>query len=142
MVTVITVLIVLAALGVVLAPLLRSDGSAPTGQSWERERLEGLLSRRDSAYDALRDLDFEYQIGNLSESDYNELRERYRLRAASVLRRLDRLGPQPEQPPAPVAGAGAGHPAAEPVKDGVCPVCAQPREAEDAFCRHCGARQR
>ena len=91
MVLVATLLIVSATIAVVLWPLLRARPAPDTGQSWERDRLESLLSRRDSAYDAIRDLDFEYRLGNLSEADYLELRERYRERAAGVLRRLERL---------------------------------------------------
>ncbi|MBF8266545.1 MAG: hypothetical protein HW388_53 [Dehalococcoidia bacterium] len=91
MVLVATLLMVSATVAVVLWPLFRARPAPDTGQSWERDRLESLLSRRDSAYDAIRDLDFEYHLGNLSEADYLELRERYRERAAGVLRRLERL---------------------------------------------------
>ena len=91
MVLVTTLFIVGATMAVILWPLLRARPAMATGQSWERDRLDSLLSRRDSAYDAIRDLDFEYHLGNLSEADYLELRERYRERAAGVLRRLDRL---------------------------------------------------
>ena len=91
MVLVATLLIISATMAVILWPLFRARPAPDTGQSWERDRLDSLLSRRDSAYDAIRDLDFEYRLGNLSEADYLELRERYRERAAGVLRRLERL---------------------------------------------------
>ena len=91
MVLVATLLIVSATMAVILWPLFRARPAPDTGQSWERDRLDSLLSRRDSAYDAIRDLDFEYHLGNLSEADYLELRERYRERAAAVLRRVESL---------------------------------------------------
>ena len=90
--TLVTTLVIIGAtLAAVLWPMFRARPAPDTGQSWERDRLDSLLSRRDSAYDAIRDLDFEYHLGNLSEADYLELRDRYRERAAGVLRRLDRL---------------------------------------------------
>lgn len=96
MVILATLVIVAATVAAILWPLFRARPGSDTGQSWERDRLDALLSRRDSAYDAIRDLDFEYHLGNLSEADYLELRERYRERAAGVLRRLNRLdGSQP-----------------------------------------------
>lgn len=51
--------------------------------------LETLIAQRDSAYAAIRDLDFDFQLGKLSESDYRTLRERYKARAASVLQQID-----------------------------------------------------
>lgn len=45
---------------------------------------------RDAAYAAIKDLEFEYQLGNLSDEDYRQLREEYVERAARALRRLER----------------------------------------------------
>lgn len=142
MVIAITLLIVLAAVGAVIAPLLRFNSFSPSSQSWERERLEELLSRRDSAYDALRDLDFEYQIGNLSESDYKGLREHYRFRAAAVLRLLHHLGSQTERSVVSGAKEEAGLKSDGKCENGTCHACAKPNEAVDIYCRYCGTRLR
>ncbi len=55
------------------------------------EALDGLIAQRDSAYDAIRDLDLDYQLGKLSQNDYHALREKYKLRAASALQQIDAL---------------------------------------------------
>ncbi len=89
MTLVVALVIVMASVAVVLWPLFRIRPIEASEHSWERDRLEGLLARRDSAYAAIQDLDFEYRLGNLSEGDYLELRERYRERAGRVLQRLD-----------------------------------------------------
>lgn len=135
MITLVALLIVIGAIGVVLWPLFRSKPVPYRGQSWERERLESLLARRDSAYDAIRDLEFEYQVGNLSKRDYLELRERYRLRAARVLEEMDGL--PPGEPPQEDKAEVSPRPDV-PERD-LCPACGQPREAGYRFCRHCGA---
>ena len=57
-----------------------ADGSSP----WE-----DLISQRDTNYRAIQELDFEHQLGNLSNGDYKTLRERYRTQAAATLQRLD-----------------------------------------------------
>ncbi len=53
--------------------------------------LDGLIAQRDSAYDALRDLDFDFQMGKLSQSDYAALRDKYMARAALALQQIDAL---------------------------------------------------
>lgn len=60
--------------------------------------IEDLHSRREAVYGAIKELDFEYQLGNLSEADYQSLRNQYRQRAASVLKELDEMAE-----PAPTA---------------------------------------
>ncbi len=51
--------------------------------------LSQLLTRRDSAYRALKELEFDLAVGNLSREDYRELHERYKRRAVSTLKRID-----------------------------------------------------
>ena len=53
-----------------------------------------LTARRDAIYVALRDADFDRQLGKLSEEDYQVVRNRYMVEAARVLRQLDQLTPQ------------------------------------------------
>ncbi len=70
-------------------PLLRPGrgqaGLAPT----DHRGTEDLLAQRDAAYAAIKELEFEFHLGNLSQRDYEDLRARYRHRAADILRRLD-----------------------------------------------------
>lgn len=53
--------------------------------------LETLVAQRDSTYDAIRDLDFDYQMGKLSQADYTLLREKSKARAAQILKQIDEL---------------------------------------------------
>ncbi len=53
------------------------------------DALDNWIAQRDSAYDAIRDLDFDYQMGKLSQSDYDALRNKYRARAAAALEQID-----------------------------------------------------
>jgi len=135
-------LVMLVAFTVVGWPLISSARDArrePGGTSpWN-----DLIGQRDAAYRAIKELDFEYQLGNLSESDYRGLRERYRSEAAAALRKLD----------AAMTGAGAGEaslsgpaaPAAvassvSPQAGLPCPSCGRPMQAGDRYCWSCGAR--
>lgn len=81
-------LVVAALLGacglfIVLAPLFAPGRVLPRGAS---ESETGLGEREAAAKTALRDIEFDRQLGNLAEHDYRTLRERYRRRALAAMK--------------------------------------------------------
>jgi hypothetical protein len=91
-------LVSLCLLAVVLVyvgyPVLRPGvpvqlGPSPRTRSLERH--QRLLSERAKALAALRELEFERSIGNISEADYAELRQAQRSKAVAVLREIDEI---------------------------------------------------
>jgi hypothetical protein len=64
-------------LGLVREPAAQVAPSVPTSDAAERERL---------ARQALREVEFDYTLGNLATGDYEELRERYETRALAALK--------------------------------------------------------
>jgi hypothetical protein len=56
-----------------------------------RSKLDQLLERRDTIYDNLRDLRFEYRAGKYSEGDYEAMKNSLELEAAQVLVEIDRV---------------------------------------------------
>jgi hypothetical protein len=61
-----------------------SSDSAP-----HRSHLDQLLERRDTLYDNLRDLKFEYRAGKYSEADYEEMKKSIENEAALVLAEIE-----------------------------------------------------
>jgi hypothetical protein len=57
----------------------------------DKTRVDSLRERRDSIYDNLRDLNFEYLAGKYPEQDYAGQREILESEAASVLAEMDAL---------------------------------------------------
>jgi hypothetical protein len=55
----------------------------------EHKKLAYLYSRRSVVYDNLRDLDSEFQMGKLSEADYQRLRDGLMAEAAQVVKEID-----------------------------------------------------
>jgi hypothetical protein len=91
-------LVSLCLLAVVLVyvgyPVLRPGVSVQLGPSPRTrtlERHQRLLSERAKALAALRELEFERSIGNISEADYAELRQAQRSKAVAVLREIDEI---------------------------------------------------
>jgi len=56
-----------------------------------RSKLDQLLERRDTIYDNLRDLRFEFRSGKYSEGDYEAMKTSLENEAALVLAEIDRV---------------------------------------------------
>jgi hypothetical protein len=92
------VAVLVPALAVVLWPLWRRRGEAPTLLVPPDDRRLELGEEKASVYRALKELTFDYEAGHLSEDDYQGLRDRYESRAAELLLALDALGPALPRP--------------------------------------------
>jgi hypothetical protein len=56
-----------------------------------RSKLDQLLERRDTIYDNLRDLRFEYRSGKYAEADYESMKSTLENEAALVLAEIDQV---------------------------------------------------
>jgi len=88
------VLISAGAAAYVLWPLFSRTVSAPPV---EDDQLTELLSRKDGLMIAIKDLEFDYQVGKLSEEDYQRFDARLRQQAISYMQQIDKLAPQTNQ---------------------------------------------
>lgn len=94
-----------------------------------------LDERKAAIYENLRDLQFEYRLGKLSDEDYQNTKRDLQKELAGVLAEVDRikldLGMNGTAPPPP-----APKPAR--VTGMVCPSCGAKFEKELKFCGECG----
>jgi hypothetical protein len=56
-----------------------------------RSKLDQLMERRDTIYDNLRDLRFEYRAGKYSEGDFEAMKNSMETEAAMVLAEIDQV---------------------------------------------------
>ncbi len=95
-----------------------------------------LDDRKAAIYENLRDLQFEYRLGKLSDEDYQNTKRDLQKELAGVLAEVDRLklqlGMNGAAPPP--------KPTVKPVKTSglVCPSCGAKFEKELKFCGECG----
>src|SRR5215468_4207348 len=74
-----------------------------------RSKLDQLLERRDTIYDNLRDLRFEYRAGKYSDGDYEAMKNSLELEAAQVLVEIDQVTEaQTKRPRGPKPSAQEG----------------------------------
>jgi hypothetical protein len=79
------VLLTLGVLVFVFAPAQHLEAST------EKTRLAFLRERKETVYDNLRDLNFEYKAGKFPEADYQGMRASLEEEAAGVLAEIERL---------------------------------------------------
>ncbi len=95
-----------------------------------------LDERKAAIYDNLRDLQFEYRVGKLSDNDYQLTKKDLQKELASVMAEVDRVKLQLQGGRAPSAPAA---PKARAVQDPLtCPHCNARFEVELKFCGECG----
>lgn len=60
--------------------------------------LPHLLVQKEVAYATLKDLDFDFNTGKLSDEDYQQLKNRYEQEAMAILEKIDQISKKTLQP--------------------------------------------
>ena len=76
----------------VLIPLFKEPKGNLEVELLAETELDRLLNRKAVVYTNLRDLEFEYKLGRLSDADFRRLEAGYKAEAAQLLQKLDQLG--------------------------------------------------
>ena len=93
-----------------------------------------LDERKAAIYENLRDLQFEYRVGKLSDDDYQATKKDLQKELARVLAEVDKLKTAMGAPPAaPAAAKVVGTPTGF-----VCPSCGAKFPTALKFCGECG----
>jgi len=88
---VVAALLSLAALAYVVWPLVTSK---PAPVVVENDRLTELIGRKDAVLSAIKDLEFDYHTGKLSDEDYERLDQRLRRQAIGLIQQIEKLAPE------------------------------------------------
>ncbi len=131
------------------------------------EKQHELYSRRDTTYSMLKELEFDFQSGILTEDDYHDLSARYKNQAISILKHLDdaekETNPEDaiekqilslrrgtgQRRPGTIGNSGKGAAIEEQIEKEIkdlrrgtgrfCPQCGAKSQTGDRFCSQCGA---
>jgi hypothetical protein len=76
----------------VLIPLFKEPKGNLEVELLAETELDRLLNRKAIVYTNLKDLEFEYKLGRLSDVDFQRLEAGYKAEAAHILQKLDQLG--------------------------------------------------
>ncbi len=126
----------------VLLPLYRSQGARKVLYDADADELDLLLRAKEKLYNDIRDLDFEFGIGKMAETDYRYLRGEAVKEVAQVIQKIESSS---------VTRRGNGHVSDETVEQWImdhrrikdvdlaeCPACHEKSVSSAKFCMHCG----
>jgi hypothetical protein len=147
----------LLAIYFVVSPLLKAGRATLVV---EDDKLVELLGRRDSIMQAIKDLEFDYRVGKISQEDYQRLDQRLRRQAIGLMQQIEKVAPESasldeqlesiiaqyrQTPVAPAIGTATAaindKPDAlpsPPPTTRFCTECGKPVEAGHKFCAYCG----
>lgn len=123
-------IIALAALiviGVLFFTLRIRDKHLPPEES--ETPIKPLEEAKVRIYEALRDLQFEYRLGKLSDADYQASKQELQKELARVLQQIGETAATPSKPPVKAEAKAKGN---------VCPHCGASFKDKLKFCGECG----
>lgn len=97
--------------------------------------VQHLEERKAAIYENLRDLNFEFRLGKLSEADYTKTKVGLQTELAKVMAEIDRILKLAPAAVAVAAAAPAAQPKPEPL---ACPHCGAKFDKPMKFCGECG----
>jgi hypothetical protein len=137
MITVLAAALAVGALALVL--LIRPHHLPPPEPASPTAHLE---QRRKTVYDNLRDLQFEYRLGKLSDADYQEAKKLLQQELAQLTAAIEgkRAGAPLQGTTAPAPAAAAPDPPSPAAQSAatVCPHCGARFAEPLKFCGECG----
>ena len=134
------ILIFISAMFFVGYPIFKKSGIRGL-ESGVNEALGELIHKKEVVYTSIKDLDFDYRTGKLSEDDYKELKERYELEALHILKDIDDSEREKTTADKTIARQVASESAEPTDKDFIfCPKCGTKAKMGDSFCFKCGAK--
>jgi hypothetical protein len=128
----------------VLFPLFREPKDTPVVDLPDETELDRLFDRKAVIYRNIKDLDFEYAMGRLSDADHQQLQADYKNDAALLLQKLGQLGASEELDNAiekdiSARKAALINPNAD-RKTFRCPSCGAETALGKKYCADCGKR--
>lgn len=132
----------------ILTPLFKEPKGNIEAELLAETELDRLLGRKAVVYSNLKDLEFEFKMGRLSEPDFRRLEAGYKGEAALLLHELDRIGADENlddeiEREISTRKAKLFPRATEPAPEAeLCPSCGAEKISGKRFCADCGLRFR
>ena len=126
--------------------LVKEAPAVDAGAVVTGKRRKELEREKQALLKALKELDFDHQMGKVSDKDFADISATYRARAIRVMRQLDDAGRDYETMIAKDVAARVGAPAVATstavaaVEADKCGKCGTRNDADAEFCKKCGGK--
>ncbi len=115
----------------VALPLIQSRSKmAKFGALESNHRAADLVARKESIYAAIKEIEFDHEMGKLSDEDFHALREQYKQEAVNLLKKIDEVARRQAKSKGKKRKKGGAF----------CWVCGTAITAHDKFCANCGTK--
>lgn len=106
-------------------------------RSASNSRARDLEDRKEAIYAAIKDMEFDYQMGKLSDEDFKALRQQYKEEAIGLLKKIDQIQSKK------VKAKGVYSKQKQKIKSdskdvNFCWICGTAITDGDEFCANCG----
>lgn len=137
--TVVTASLVAVAAFRVLSPLVARDVEAVDAAPIEGRTRAALEREKTLVLRSIKELEFDHAMRKIASADFEEMRDRLRLRALGLMRQLE-AGGYREAVERDLAARQpiAASPAPEPARTAACAACRTLNDPDARFCKQCG----
>jgi len=127
--------LLIATLLFIAYPLYKRDSAAVSGQTLTESDYSDLLYRKEAAYTALIDLEFDYKTGKIDDIDYKTMKSSMETEAIDLLKKADEFEKERS-----IQTVSTGSAVPESDAKRLCSNCGSVVAKENKFCAECGAR--
>lgn len=127
-----------------LLPLVSGSAASARGVVVEGRTRSALEREKALVLRSIKELEFDFAMGKMSQADFEEMSGRLRLRAMGLIQQLDvnsgyrqQIEDELRRLTAPVEPEAATEPASPAA--GACPSCQTINDTDARFCKQCGA---
>jgi hypothetical protein len=113
-----------------MQPLAKAKNKRRLGKISSNHVAADLLDRKETVYAAIKEIEFDYQMGKLSEEDFQQLRQQYKDEAVAILKQLDTAQGAKSKKSSKKSDAATRF----------CSQCGSKIAQADKFCSSCGSR--
>ena len=131
--------VTLGLMAYLLGPLFTAHNAPVVMRNPDGRMRKSLIRKKEMVYHNIKDLQFEYQMGKVSEEDFNNLDTEYRIEAADVLKQIELMAVKTRNQEihktmTHIPGTGQAHR----VDTHWCTACGTARIKGHQFCTGCG----
>lgn len=141
MLNVVMIVLIVGAGYWIVSPLLRAARSDDTSDLRRDEELQQLESRKEGALATIKELEFDLNMGKISDEDYEALKKQYTDDAVGYIKEIEELKTGAEKPVKKIDNELEQEIRSFRKKSGLfCTQCGAPASSADKFCAKCGER--
>ena len=141
MLNVVMIVLIVGAGYWIVSPLLRAARPDGTSDFRRDEELQQLESRKEGALTTIKELEFDLNMGKISDGDYEALKEQYTDDAVGYIKEIEELKTGAKKPVEKTDKELEQEIRSFRKKPGIfCTQCGSPASSDDKFCAKCGER--